>query len=63
MQQSNTTHRIKRDVRANTIMGQEAWDMHMKGKKFNKTKRGHGGYKGAFRNVKLSEINLLLSAQ
>lgn len=63
MQQSNNKERIKRDPRADIIMGSEAWDMHLKGKKYNKTRRGHGGYKGAFRNVKLSEINLLLSAQ
>lgn len=63
MQQSTTKQQIKRDPRANIIHGTEAWDMHLKGKKFNKTKRGHGGYKGAFRNVKLSEINVLLGAQ
>lgn len=63
MQQSNHKERIKRDPRADIIIGSEAWDMHLKGKKFNKTRRGHGNYKGAFRNVRLADINLLLSPQ
>lgn len=59
MQQSSNKERIPRKSRPDLIVGSEAWDMHLKGKKFNKTHRGHGNYKGAFRNVATSELGML----
>lgn len=39
------------------------WDMHLKGKKFNKTRRGCGGYKGAFFNLPEKDLGVLLGSK